>query len=175
MGSEVQCDKGVNKMKEKMKEKMTIIVFSGEMDKVMASFILATGAAAEGMDVTMFFTFWGLNVIKKNEGRVQSRGFMRKMLNWMNRGGSRRLPLSKFDMLGMGRWMMKKLMKESKMPTVDELIAMAKEMGVRLVACTTTMGVMGLSKDAFIPEVDSFAGASTYLGEAKEGKVNLFI
>jgi peroxiredoxin family protein len=159
----------------KMKEKMTIIVFSGDMDKVMASFILATSAAAEGMDVTMFFTFWGLNVMKRNEGRIQSPGFMRKMLNWMNRGGSRRLPLSKFDMLGMGRWMMKKLMKESKMPTVDELITMAKEMGVKLVACTTTMGVMGLSKDTFIPEVDSFAGASAYLGEAKEGRVNLFI
>jgi hypothetical protein len=70
------------------KEKVTIVVFSGELDKALASFNIATTAASMGMDVTMFFTFWGLNVIKKNQGRLKSKGWMRKMLNWMNRGGS---------------------------------------------------------------------------------------
>mgnify|MGYP000004234833 CR=1 FL=1 len=157
------------------KEKVTIVVFSGDLDKALASFNIATTAAGMGMDVTMFFTFWGLNVIKKNEGRLKSKGLMRKMLNWMNRGGSKRLGLSKFHMFGLGTWMMKKLMGEVRMPSLEDMIATAKRLGVKFVACTTTMGVMGLGEDAFIPEVDSFAGAATFLGEARKGTVNLFI
>src|SRR3990172_11053787 len=106
------------------KEKMTIVLFSGELDKALAAFILATTGASMGMEVSMFFTFWGLNIIKKNEGSIQSKGLMRKMLNMMNRGGSKRLKLSRFNMLGMGTWMMKKLMKEANMPSLDEYITM---------------------------------------------------
>jgi len=157
------------------KEKMTIIVFSGEMDKALAAFNLAIGGATSGMEVTMFFTFWGLNVIKRNEGGIKSKGIMRKMLNFMNRGGAKRLPLSRFHMLGMGKWMMKRLMKDVNFPQVEELMAVAKEFGVKFVACTTSMGIMGISKDAFIPEVDSFAGVATYLDDAKESKINLFV
>jgi len=157
------------------KEKMTIIVFSGEMDKALAAFNLAIGGATSGMEVTMFFTFWGLNVIKKNEGSIKSKGIMRKMLNFMNRGGAKRLPLSKFHMLGMGRWMMKKLMKDVNFPQVEELMAIAKEFGVKFIACTTSMGMMGISKEAFITEVDSLAGVATYLAHARESKINLFI
>jgi len=123
----------------------------------------------------MFFTFWGLNVIKKNEGGIKSKGIMRKMLNLMNRGGAKRLPLSKFHMLGLGKRMMKKLMKDVNSPQVEELIVLAREFGVKFIACTTTMGMMGISKDAFIPEVDSFAGVATYLAHARESKINLFI
>jgi peroxiredoxin family protein len=97
------------------------------------------------------------------------------MLNFMNRGGSKRLPLSKFHMLGMGTKMMKQLMKDVNFPQLDELMAMATEMGVKYIACTTSMGMMGLGKEAFIPEVHSYAGVATYLAEAREGKVNLFI
>lgn len=158
-----------------MAEKITLVVFSGEMDKTMAAFNIAIGAASMGMEASMFFTFWGLNIIKKNEGTIKSRGLMRKMLNSMNRGGSKRLPLSRFHMAGLGKWMMGKLMREAKFPTVDELIATAKEAGVKFIACTNTMGVMGLSKEAFIPEVDSFGGVAAYLAEAKEGRVNLFV
>jgi peroxiredoxin family protein len=161
--------------KDTMPEKVTLVVFSGEMDKAMAAFNIAIGAASMGMEVSMFFTFWGLNIIKRNEGSIKSRGIMRKMLNFMNRGGSKRLPLSRFHMLGLGKWMMGKLMRDAKFPTINELIATAKEAGVKFIACTNTMGVMGVSKEAFIPEVDSFAGVATYLAEAKDGKVNLFI
>ncbi|OIP25730.1 MAG: hypothetical protein AUK00_06120 [Dehalococcoidia bacterium CG2_30_46_9] len=154
---------------------MTIIVFSGEMDKALSAFNLAIGGATSGMEVAMFFTFWGLNVIKKNEGGIKSKGIMRKMLNLMNRGGAKRLPLSKFHMLGLGKRMMKKLMKDVNSPQVEELIVLAREFGVKFIACTTTMGMMGISKDAFIPEVDSFAGVATYLAHARESKINLFI
>jgi peroxiredoxin family protein len=158
-----------------MAEKVTLVVFSGEMDKAMAAFNIAIGAASMGMEVSMFFTFWGLNIIKKNEGPIKSRGIMRKMLNFMNRGGSKRLLLSRFHMFGLGKWMMGKLMQDAKFPTIDELIATAKEAGVKFIACTNTMGVMGLSKEAFIPEVDSFGGVAAYMADAREGKVNLFI
>ena len=157
------------------KEKMTIIVHSGEMDKALAAFNLAIGGASAGMEVTMFFTFWGLDVIKRNEGGIKSKGVMRKMLNFMNRGGAKRLPLSRFHMLGMGKWMMKKLMDDINFPQVQELIALAKELGVEFVACTTSMGMTGISKDAFIREVDTFAGVATYLARAKESKINLFV
>jgi len=156
-------------------EKVTIVVFSGEMDKAIAAFNIAIGAGSMGMEVSMFFTFWGLNILKKNEGSMKSKGMMRKMLNFMNRGGSKRMPLSKFHMFGMGKWMMKRLMKDVNSPQIEELMAMAKDAGVKFIACTNTMGMMGLSKEAFIPEVDSFAGTAAYLTEAREGKVNLFI
>ena len=158
-----------------MPEKVTLIVFSGEMDKALAAFNIAIGSVSSGMDVSMFFTFWGLNIIKKNEGAIQSKGMIRKMLNFMNRGGPKRAHLSKFHMFGLGTRMMKRLMKDVNFPQLDELIAMAHEMGVKFIACTTSMGIMGIGKEAFIPEVDSFAGVATYLADATESKVNLFI
>jgi peroxiredoxin family protein len=158
-----------------MAEKMTLIVFSGDMDKAIAAFNLAIGAASIGMEVSMFFTFWGLNILKKNEGATKSKGIMRKMLNFMNRGGTKRLGLSKFHMFGMGKWMMGKLMRNVKSPSVQELLIMAHQSGVKFIACTTTIGMMGLGKEAFIPEVDSYAGVATYLADAKDGRINLFI
>jgi len=157
------------------KEKFTLVLFSGDLDKALAAFILATTAASMNMDVTMFFTFWGLNVIKRNEGPIRSRGIMRKMLNVLNRGGSGRLRLSKFNMLGMGTWMMKKLMKESKYPSIDEFIEMAKAMGIKMVPCSTSCGILGLPDDAFVDGVMSQAGAAFFLAQAKESRTALFI
>jgi peroxiredoxin family protein len=158
-----------------MAEKMTLIVFSGDMDKALAAFNVAIGGASIGMEVSMFFTFWGLNVIKKNDGPIKSKGIMRKMLNFMNRGGTKRMGLSRFHMFGMGKWMFGKLMKETKSPSLQELVTMAHQSGVKFIACTNSMGMMGLGKEAFIPEVDSYAGVATYLADAKDGRINLFI
>jgi peroxiredoxin family protein len=157
------------------KEKMTIVVFSGDLDKALAAFILATTGASMGMDVSMFFTFWGLNILKKNEGKPGGKGIMKKMLNFMNRGGSKRLKLSKFHMFGMGTAMMKKFMKESHLPSIDEFIQMAKDMGIKLIPCSTSCGVMGLGEGAFREEVGSLAGAAFFLNEARQSKVTLFI
>ena len=158
------------------KDKLTIVMFSGNLDHALAGFTLATTAASMGMDVSMFFTYWGLNIIKKNEGKIRSQGLMKKMLNFMNRGGSKRLKLSRFNMFGLGTWMMKKLMKDANIPSIDEMITMAQEMGVKLVPCSTTCGVMGLSeKDAFRENIASLAGAAFFLNEARESKVTLFI
>jgi peroxiredoxin family protein len=157
------------------RENMTIDLFSGELDRALAAFMLATTGASMGMDVTMFFTFWGLNAIKKNEGKIKSKGPMKKMLNWMNRGGSKRLKLTHFHMLGLGTGMMKGLMKEVNLPSIDEFIVMAKEMGVKMMPCTTSCGVMGVDEDAFRSEAGSMAGAAFFLNEARQSKVALFI
>lgn len=160
---------------ETRKDQATIVVFSGELDRALAAFTIATTAAAMGMKVTMFFTFWGLNIIKKNEGPVKSSGWMEKMLNWMNRGGSKRLALSKFHMGGLGTWMMKKLMRKRHMPDLDAMIQTAHKLGVRMIACNTTLGLMNVTEDVLIPEVESVAGAATFVGEARESQISLFI
>jgi peroxiredoxin family protein len=157
------------------KEKLTIVLFSGDLDRALSALMIATTGASMGMDVTMFFTFWGLNVIKKNEGKIRSKGLMRKMLNMMNRGSAKRLKLSEFHMFGLGTWMMKKLMKEQNMPSVDELIKTAQEMGVKLIPCSNTCGIMGVSEDAFRGGIGNQAGAAFFLSEARQSKVTLFI
>ena len=157
------------------KEKLTLAILSGDLERALAAFMLAITAASMGMEVSMFFTFWGLNIIKKNEGSVKSKGLMRKMLNLMNRGGSKRLKLSRFNMLGLGTWMMKRLMKDTNMPSVDEFITMAHQLGVKLFACTTSCGVMGIPEDSFRSKVEGLAGATYFLGEATNSKTTLFI
>ena len=158
-------------------DRLTIAVLSGDLERTLAAFMLATTGASMGMKVSMFFTFWGLNIIKKNDGSIKSKGLMRKMLNLMNRGGSKRLKLSRFNMLGLGTWMMKRLMKDTNMPSVDDFIAMAKEMGVELIGCTTTCGVMGIppEEDTFRDEVNTLSGAAYFLNLARKSKVTLFI
>lgn len=155
--------------------KMTMVMFSGDLDKAIAGFILATTGASMGMDVQIFFTFWGLNIIKKNKGKIKSRGILRKMFNMLNRGGSKKLNLSKFNMMGLGPIMIKKLMKETKTPSMDEFIAMAHDMGVKLYACSTSCGLMGLEESAFRSEVTGMAGAAFFLNEARKSEISLFI
>jgi len=157
------------------KESMTIIVFSDDLDRALAAFNLANTGASMGLDVTMFFTFWGLRVIKKDVVARGSKSFMQWMMGKMKRGSAKRLKMSQMNMLGMGTSIMKSLMKKYRMPSLPEMIALAKEQGVRFVACTTSMALMGLAAEDFIDEVDEVAGAATYLGLATEGKVNLFI
>ena len=156
-----------------MSKKVTLVVFSSDLDKALAAFIIATGAAASGMQVTMFFTFWGLNIVKKDV--VKSRGLIKKIMNLLNNRNAKRLALSKFHMLGLGTWLIKKFMKDQKIPTLPELIKMAKQMGVKMIACTTSIGIMSLEKDSFLSEVDTLAGVSSYLVDAAEAQINLFI
>jgi len=167
--------KAREEVKTAEKEKMTIVVFSGELDKAIAAFIIATTGASMGMEVTMFFTFWGLNILKKNEGAAGGKGLMGKMMNLLNRGGSKRLKLSKFHMFGMGTGMMKQFMKNNRLPSIEEFIVMAKEMGVAMIPCSTSCGIMGLDKDSFRSDVELMAGAAYFLNEARQSKVSLFI
>jgi len=160
---------------EEQRKKVTIVLFSGTLDRALAAFIIATSAAAMGMDVTIFFTFWGLNVLKRHGQQPKGKGWMRRMLNWMNRGTARQLPLSRFDFAGLGPWMMGRLMREQRMQSLPEMIVQAKSLGVKFIVCTTSCGLMGIEQGNVIPEADLFAGAATYLGEASKAQVNLFI
>ena len=154
---------------------VTIVVFSGDFDRVQAAFNIAVGAASSGMPVTMFFTFWGLDVITKPNASRVGRDPLRTAFRWLKPGGARRLPMSRFNFLGLGPILMRRLMGEFKMPTVDEMLQLAHSLDVKIVACTITMGVMGLSNDDLLPIVDSFAGVATYLNDAQSRGVNLFI
>jgi peroxiredoxin family protein len=156
-----------------MRDKMTIILFSGELDKAIAAFTLATTAAAGNMEVTIFFTFWGLNILKKERLTLSAtQKLMQKMFNLMSTSS---LPISRLNMFGMGAWMMKKLMQKTNAASLQDLMKLAKELGVKYIACTTSCGVLGLTAENLLGEVDVFAGAATYLSEAKEAKINLFI
>ena len=153
---------------------VTIVVFSGDFDRVQAAFNIAVGAASSGMPVTMFFTFWGLDVITRPDARRLARDPLRTAFRFLKPGGAGRLPLSRFNFLGLGPVLMRRLMGQFRMPTVPEMLELARSLDVKLVACTITMGVMGLSADDLV-EVDSYAGVATYLRDAQAGAVNLFI
>ncbi len=152
----------------------TIIVFSGDMDKVMASFIIANGAAAMGREVTMFFTFWGLNVLRKPEKQNVKKSFISSMFGKMMPRGVDKLKISKMNMGGMGTSMMKKVMRDKNVDSLEALMNSAKENGVKLIACTMSMDVMGITKEELIDGIE-YAGVGTYLGDAEESNVNLFI
>ncbi|NCC15808.1 MAG: CoA-disulfide reductase [Clostridia bacterium] len=152
----------------------TIIVFSGDLDKVLASFIIANGAASMGRPVTMFFTFWGLNALRKSEMASVKKPFMDKMFGTMMPRGSKKLKLSKMHMGGMGTAMMKKVMKDKNVDSLESLMQHAMNKGIRLVACTMSMDIMGITKEELLDGVE-YAGVASYLGDAEESNVNLFI
>ena len=152
----------------------TIIVFDGDLDKVLASFIIANGAAAMGRPVTMFFTFWGLNVLRKPRKVRVKKPFVEKMFGFMMPRGTTKLKLSKMNMLGMGTKMMKKVMKSKNVSSLEELIEQALANGVKLVACTMSMDVMGITPEELIDGVE-LAGVASYLGDAEQSNVNLFV
>lgn len=154
--------------------KKTIIVFSGDLDKAMAAFIIANGAAAMGDEVTMFFTFWGLNMLRRPEKVSAKKRFLQGMFGAMMPRGANRLGLSKMNFGGMGASMMKLVMKQMNVSTLPELIATAQEQGIKMVACKMSMDVMGFSEAEMVDGLE-YAGVATYLGEADESNVNLFI
>ena len=154
--------------------KKTIIVFSGDLDKVMAAFVIANGALAMDDEVTMFFTFWGLNALRKPEKVSVKKGLVHAMFGWMMPRGVGRMGLSKMNFGGMGAKMMKVVMKQQNVMSLEELIQQAQEQGVKMIACTMSMDVMGIKSEEMIDGLE-YAGVATYLGEADEANVNLFI
>ncbi|MFC5402867.1 DsrE/DsrF/DrsH-like family protein [Cohnella soli] len=156
------------------KEKSTIVLFSGDLDKAIAAFIIANGAAAYDHEVTIFFTFWGLNTMRKEEVVKTEKGLLEKMFGWMMPRGANKLGLSKMNMAGMGPKMIKHVMKKHNALSLPQLIELAQEQGVKLVACTMTMDLLGLKQEELIDGME-FAGVAAYLGDANGAKVNLFI
>ncbi len=155
--------------------KTTLIVFSGELDKQIAAFVIANGAAAMGDDVTMFFTFWGLNVLRRDRSTPTSgKTFLQGMFARMMPRGPARLSMSHMNLLGIGPRLMTRVMRQQNILTLEELIATAREQGIKMIACTMSMDVMGLRREEFIDGLE-YAGVATYLGEANGANVNLFV
>ncbi|MCR4595050.1 MAG: FAD-dependent oxidoreductase [Clostridiales bacterium] len=152
----------------------TIIVFDGDMDKVLASFVIANGALAMGRPVTMFFTFWGLTALRKNQKVDVNKTFMEKMFGIMLPKGAGKTKLSKMNMGGMGTAMMKGIMKDKNIDSLEDMMKKAMENGVKIIACSMSMDVMGIHEEELIDGVE-IGGVGTYLGDAEESDVNLFI
>jgi peroxiredoxin family protein len=155
-------------------EKLVIFAWSGELDRIWPTLILATTGAAMGKETTVFFTFWGLFPLVKDEVRITGENWMQKMLSMMNRGGADHLRLSKMNFAGAGKAMMMHLAKEHRVASPQELLDLAREMGVRLVPCQMTMDLLGLKREDLVEGLEKPAGATTALAEA-QGAITLFI
>lgn len=155
-------------------ENKTIVVFSDDLDKALASFVIANGAASTGKKVSMFFTFWGLSIIKKSQKPAVEKDIWGRMFSWMLPSDSKALKLSQMNMMGIGSKMMRFLMKKKKIDSLESLIAQAREQGVEFIACTMSMDVMGVKKEELLDDV-TLGGVATYLERTEEANLNLFI
>jgi peroxiredoxin family protein len=152
----------------------TIVVFSGDLDKVLAAFVLATGAAAAGLQTSMFFTFWGLAALKKKDASGGPKNIMEKMFALMTPSSSESLPTSKMNYFGMGAVLLRKMMKDKQIATLEELMALAREMDVKMIACTMSMDAMGVSKQE-LQDGLTYGGVATYMADAVRSRVTLFV
>jgi peroxiredoxin family protein len=152
----------------------TIVVFSGDLDKVLAGFVIATGAAAAGLETSMFFTFWGLSVLKKKGASGGPKSVLEKMFGMMTPASSESLPTSKMNYFGAGALMLRKMMKDKQIATLEELIAVARDMDVKMIACTMSMDAMGVSREELVDGL-TYGGVATYMADAVRSRVTLFI
>jgi peroxiredoxin family protein len=156
------------------KKKTTIVLLSGDYDKAMAAYIIANGAAAYDHEVTIFHTFWGLNALRKDEHIAVKKGFMEKMFAKMMPRGADKMGLSRMNFAGFGPKLIKSVMKKHNAIPLPQLIEMAQEQDVKLIACTMTMDLLGLQEEELLDNIE-YAGVAAYLAEAEDGNVNLFI
>ena len=162
--------------KRTAENKLAMVVFSGELDKVLAALVIATGAVAMGMEVVMFFTFWGTPVLRDKDKTVGGKDIMGNMFGAMLPKGASDVKLSQMNMGGMGTAMMKSLMKKKNVASPEEMFALAEELGVRIVICEMSMDLMGFKREEMIDYQNlEFGGVAKFLEEAGTSKVQLFI
>jgi peroxiredoxin family protein len=156
-------------------DKLSLIVFSGSLDRLIAAFVLATGAAAMGMQVSMFFTFWGTAALRREVGHLK-KSLLERMFGWMLPKGSRRLPLSQMNMAGGGPLMIRYIMKQKGVASVEEMMTLAAELGVNVNVCTMSMDLLGM-KEAEMLEYPglSYCGVAKFLETAAPGKITMFV
>ena len=162
--------------KKTAENKLAMVVFSGDMDKVLAAFVIATGAVAMGMDVVMFFTFWGTPVLRDKKKKAGGKDMMAKMFGAMLPTGTGDVKLSNMNMGGMGTAMMKSLMKKKNVASLEQMLELAEELGVRIFICEMSMDLMGFKREEMIEyENLTYCGVAKFLEEAQSSKVQLFI
>ncbi len=154
-------------------DRVSLVIFSGDLDRVLAGFVLATGAAAVGQQVSMFFTFWGLNVLKKST-RLEGKSFFEKMMAIMSPGGSEDLPVSKMNYFGVGAKMLRKMMKDKNVSSLEEMMDLARELEVKMVACEMSRDVMGIGIDELVDGLES-GGVASFMADALDSRASLFI
>ncbi len=154
-------------------DRATIVVFSGDMDKLMAAFIIAVGAAAMDMEVSMFFTFWGITALKK-QTVYSGKPVVEKMMSVMLPGGPDKVGTSKMNMMGFGPKFFKMVMEQKNVQSLPELIALARDLELRMVACQMSMDIMGIREDELIDGIE-YGGVATYLADAADSRITLFI
>lgn len=166
----------MDQLKPGASDKLSMIVFSGDLDKLLASLIIATGAVAMGLKVVMFFTFWGTSALRAPKKKVKGKDFMSKMFGFMLPKGSSKIKLSKMNMGGMGTAMMKSLMKKKNVASPEQMFEMAAQLGVQINVCEMSMDLMGFKREEIIeyPNI-KYCGVATFLADAKDSKVQLFI
>ena len=171
-----ELQKKVGKLEKGTKDQLSMVVFSGDLDKILAAMIIATGATAMDMKVKLFFTFWATAALRDEKKNVSGKNFMSKMFGIMLPKGSKKLKLSKMNMAGMGTSMMKGLMKKNKVASLEEMFALAGELDVEINICEMSMNLMGFKKEEMIdyPHM-TICGVATFLADASESKVQLFI
>lgn len=152
----------------------TIVVFSGDLDKVLAAFVIATGAAAAGLQTSIFFTFWGLSAIKRKGAHGGSKNIVEKMFALMTPSSSESLGTSKMNYFGAGAVMLRKMMQDKQIASLEELMAVARDLDVKLIACTMSMDAMGIVKEELIDDL-TYGGVATYMADAARSRVTLFI
>jgi peroxiredoxin family protein len=169
-----QLEAQMQQVREELPEnRVSIIVFSGDLDKVLPAFIIATGAAAMGMQVSLFFTFWGLNALKKRRD-LSGKGCLEKLFALMTPVGTEGLGVSKMNFFGIGAKLLRTLMKRKQVASLEELAQMAREMGVKIIACQMSMDVLGITKDELWDGIE-VGGVATFLADATKSKITLFI
>lgn len=156
-----------------IEERFTLVVFSGELDRAIAAFIIATGAASMGLEVTMFFTFWGINIVKKN-GQMKDKNLLEKGFTAMMPGNSSSLPLSNMNYFGIGAKLIRKIMQDHDVASLEDLMQLAIELDVRMIACEMSQELLGISRDELLDHLD-FGGVGTFMGDAARSKGTLFI
>jgi peroxiredoxin family protein len=154
-------------------DRVSLVVFSGDLDRVLGAFVIATGAAAMGQQVSMFFTFWGLSVLKKNT-QFSGKTLFQKMMTLMSPGSSKSLPVSKMNYFGVGAKMLRSMMKQRNVSSLEEMISIARELGVRMIACEMSRDVMGIKESELVAGLE-YGGVASFLADSLKSRTSLFI
>lgn len=154
-------------------DRVSLVVFSGDLDRVLAAFVIATGAAALGQEVSMFFTFWGYGALRKKRV-LAGKGFLQKLMAVMSPSGPQALPVSKLNFFGIGAKMLRAMMKQKNVSSLEDLMDMARQLGVRIIACEMSRDVMGIQDEELIGGLES-GGAASFLADALKSRVTLFV
>ena len=170
-----ELERALQELRDRTPEdRAALVVFSGDLDRVMAAFVIATGAAASGLETSMFFTFWGLSVLKKKGARAAGKGLKQRMFALMTPTGPEGLGTSQLNFFGMGATMLRSMMKEQGIVSLEELMGMARELGVKMTACTMSMDAVGIAKEELVDGLE-YGGVAAFMADASRARVSLFI